>query len=185
MFIRAFCFRVGWFTVKTWIIIQSVWKLGYIYIYIYILFVGVHTVLSANNFRFSSEIPQRAFFLPISHFGSPPQNMHSGRTKTICFTKSCDVFFMTLLTLFMQTRKGGGGEEKEQRIGCMCKLWSNKWVLWRSQWWGSIGLMIQGVNPYMQTHSNWFSPIDFTCASAALVKMGTCICIWWWNSDSD
>ena len=48
--------------------------------------------------------------------------MHSGRN--ICLSESSDVFFMTPSSAIVYANRSWGGcGEKEQRIGCMCKLW--------------------------------------------------------------
>lgn len=68
-------------------------------------FVNIYTILLAN-FHFSSQI-LRAFFFFCQSILFSSTEFASWKEVNICFTKSYDVFFMTLLPLFMQTRGGG------------------------------------------------------------------------------
>lgn len=92
MFIRAFCFRVGWFTVC--LAIRFVCKF-------------------ASGVQFGGVVA-------VSH-----HSIYIVERPNSSFTKSCDVSFMTPLTLFMQTRRsvkvgGGGGGCWENNVLAPC-----------------------------------------------------------------
>ena len=118
MFIRAFFFVLGWggeqFGAGSSFIPSEPSMLQ---------FLGV---LSANLFYFFSSAHIPKSFLPLLAV------VFLFFLHRICILEgiyvSCSLLMYSLwpllLPLFMQTKSlGGGSGEKEQRIGCMCKLW--------------------------------------------------------------